>query len=118
MSLQCLGVHTDGGMRERIIIPARKLHPSQRLSLDQLALVETLGIGAHAAARAEVERGETVLVIGAGPIGLSVIQFARLAGRGSSSPTLATADSTSPRDIWASRRRSRARRIPSRGFGS
>ncbi len=80
VSLQCLGVHTDGGMRERIIIPARKLHPSQRLSLDQLALVETLGIGAHAAARAEVERGETVLVIGAGPIGLSVIQFARLAG--------------------------------------
>jgi 2-desacetyl-2-hydroxyethyl bacteriochlorophyllide A dehydrogenase len=80
VSLQCLGVHTDGGMRERILIPARKLHKSGRLSLDQLALVETLGIGAHAVSRAAVEQNEHVLVIGAGPIGLAVMQFAKLAG--------------------------------------
>ncbi len=80
VSLRCLGVHTDGGMRERIILPARKLHPSRQLTLDQLALVETLGIGAHAVARANPEAGENVLVVGAGPIGLSVIQFAKLAG--------------------------------------
>lgn len=80
VSLQCLGVHTDGGMRERILIPARKLHKSARLSLDQLALVETLGIGAHAVARAAVEQNERILVAGAGPIGLAVMQFAKLAG--------------------------------------
>jgi len=79
VSLQCLGVHTDGGMRERILLPARKLHPSERLTLDQLALVETLGIGAHAVARAAIEPRENVLVIGAGPIGLAVMQFAKLA---------------------------------------
>ncbi|HVF87411.1 MAG TPA: zinc-binding alcohol dehydrogenase family protein [Pyrinomonadaceae bacterium] len=78
--LQVLGVHADGGMREFIKVPARKLHMSDSLALDQLALVEPLSIGAHAVARANVERGEFVLVIGAGPIGLSVIQFARLAG--------------------------------------
>lgn len=78
-SLKCLGVHTDGGMREIIRVPARKLHKSETLSLDQLALVETLGIGAHAVDRAKLEAGETVLVIGAGPIGLSVLQFAQLA---------------------------------------
>lgn len=78
--LQVLGVHTDGGMREFFIVPQHKLHCSNKLSFEQLALVETLGIGAHAVARAQIERGENVLVIGAGPIGLSVIQFAREAG--------------------------------------
>lgn len=78
--LQVLGVHTDGGMREQILVPARKLHVSRLLSLDQLALVETLGIGAHAVSRAAPEPGESVLVIGAGPIGLAVVQFARVAG--------------------------------------
>ncbi len=79
ISLQCLGVHTDGGMRELIKVPVTKLHKSDTLGLDQLALVETLGIGSHAVDRAMLGMGEYVLVIGAGPIGLSVIQFARLA---------------------------------------
>jgi len=78
--LRVLGVHVDGGMREQIVVPALKLHPSATLSLDQLALVETLGIGCHAVARAGLERGECALVIGAGPIGLAVMQFAMEAG--------------------------------------
>jgi len=78
--LKVLGVHVDGGMRPRLAVPARKLHPSATLSFDQLALVETLAIGCHAVERARMEPDEYVLVIGAGPIGLSVIQFARLAG--------------------------------------
>ena len=78
--LQVLGVHVDGGMRERILVPAAKLHPSGSLTFDQLALVETLGIGCHAVDRARVCPGEYALVVGAGPIGLSVIQFAREAG--------------------------------------
>lgn len=80
VNLQVLGVHTDGGMREWIHVPINKLHTSATLSYEQLALVETLGIGAHAVARAQLEAGEFVLVIGAGPIGLSVIQFAQPAG--------------------------------------
>jgi 2-desacetyl-2-hydroxyethyl bacteriochlorophyllide A dehydrogenase len=79
-SLKVLGVHTDGGHRERIVVPAAKLHPSKKLTLEQLALVETLGIGAHAVDRAQIEAGETALVIGTGPIGLAVIQFAQAAG--------------------------------------
>jgi len=80
VNLQVLGVHTDGGMREAFVIPSRKLHSSGRLTLDQLALVETLGIGCHAVNRARVEAGEFALVIGAGPIGLAVTQFAIQAG--------------------------------------
>lgn len=78
--LELLGVHIDGGMREWLAVPTNKLHRSDTLTLDQLALVEPLSIGAHAVARAQVEAGEFALVVGAGPIGLSVIQFASAAG--------------------------------------
>lgn len=77
--LKVLGVHIDGGMRPRFIVPARKLHPSQSLTFEQLALVETLAIGCHAVNRGQAQAGENVLVIGAGPIGLSAIEFLRIA---------------------------------------
>ena len=77
---QTLGVHCDGGLRPFFTIPARKLHVSKILTFEQLALVETLGIGLHAINRSNPKPDETVLVIGAGPIGLSVIEFAKLAG--------------------------------------
>jgi alcohol dehydrogenase len=77
---QTLGVHCDGGLRPLFTVPARKLHLSPRLTPAQNALVETLAIGCHAVDRSAAAAGETVLVIGAGPIGLSVVEFARLAG--------------------------------------
>ncbi|MBI2925106.1 MAG: zinc-binding alcohol dehydrogenase family protein [Verrucomicrobia bacterium] len=77
---QTLGVHCDGGMRPLFLVPARKLHISRTLVFEQLALVETLAIGCHAINRGTPQPGEHVLVIGAGPIGLSVIEFARLSG--------------------------------------
>ncbi len=79
-SNKTLGVMCDGGLTERMILPARKLHPSARLTFDQLALVETLAIGCHAVNRGQPQPGEHVLVIGAGPIGLSAVEFARLSG--------------------------------------
>ncbi len=79
-SNQTLGVHCDGGLRPRFLIPARKLHTSAKLNYDQLALVETLAIGCHAVNRGQPKPGEHVLVIGAGPIGLSAIEFSRLSG--------------------------------------
>jgi 2-desacetyl-2-hydroxyethyl bacteriochlorophyllide A dehydrogenase len=79
-SIQVLGVHTDGGMAEYIQVPTRLLLHSQGLSLDELALVEPLAIGAHGVRRAEIKKDEYVLVIGAGPIGLGAMEFARIAG--------------------------------------
>lgn len=78
-ALQVLGVHRDGGMRARFVLPARKLHRGGNLSWEQLALVETLAIGCHAVQRANPSEGESVLIIGAGPIGLSVLEFVKLA---------------------------------------
>jgi alcohol dehydrogenase len=79
-NLKVIGVMTDGGMTERIVLPARKLHPANKLTPEQCALVETLAIGCHAVNRGQSKTGESVLVIGAGPIGLSAIEFARLSG--------------------------------------
>ena len=78
--LRVLGVHTDGGMVEYLKIPTGKLHPSNRLKKEQLALVETLAIGGHAVERAELRPDDLVLVVGAGPIGLSVIEFVKRSG--------------------------------------
>ncbi|MEM8487847.1 MAG: zinc-binding alcohol dehydrogenase family protein [Bacteroidota bacterium] len=75
-----LGVHEDGGMAESLVVPAGKLHRSDVLPLEHLALVEMLSIGAHAVSRAAVKVQDKVLVVGAGPIGLSVSQFVKLAG--------------------------------------
>ncbi|HEV8132316.1 MAG TPA: zinc-binding alcohol dehydrogenase family protein [Acidobacteriota bacterium] len=80
VNLRVLGVHVDGGMREQMLVPIDKLHRSAKLSFNQLALVEPLSVAAHAVRRANVEAGEVVLIVGAGPIGLGVIEFARAAG--------------------------------------
>jgi 2-desacetyl-2-hydroxyethyl bacteriochlorophyllide A dehydrogenase len=66
-------------MREVINVPTDKLHPSS-LPDEQLALVETLSISAHAIRRAQLIPGEYALVIGVGPIGLGVSQYAYQAG--------------------------------------
>jgi alcohol dehydrogenase len=79
-NLKVLGVMTDGGLRERFVLPAIKLHPSATLTFDQLALVETLAIGCHAVDRSALTGGENCLIIGAGPIGLSCVVFAKLTG--------------------------------------
>jgi 2-desacetyl-2-hydroxyethyl bacteriochlorophyllide A dehydrogenase len=79
-NLRVLGVHVDGAMQAMFTIPVGLLHKSEKLSFDQLALVEPLGVGAHAVERSGLKKGEEALVIGAGPIGLAVIQFAVAAG--------------------------------------
>ena len=80
VNMRVFGVHIDGGMREFVTVPNHALLKSEGLSIDELALIEPLAIGAHAVKRAAVTKGEFVLVIGAGPIGLGIAQFARIAG--------------------------------------
>jgi len=73
-------VMTDGGMTERMLIRAEKLHPANALTPEQCALVETLAIGCHAVNRGAPVKGEHVLVVGAGPIGLMATAVVRHAG--------------------------------------
>jgi alcohol dehydrogenase len=77
-NLKVIGVMMDGGLCESFLVRADKLHPSAKLSYDQLALVETLAIGCHANDRGAPDRGDHALIIGTGPIGLATLEFARL----------------------------------------
>jgi len=79
-SLKVLGVHTEGGMTEEIVVPPGNLYRADGLDLTDAAMVEFLAIGAHAVRRSQIEAGERVLVIGGGPIGLGTAIFARIAG--------------------------------------
>ena len=79
-ALNVIGVMVDGGLCETFRIRADKLHLSEKLSYEQLALVETLAIGCHATDRGDPQQDEHVLVIGAGPIGLATLEFTRLTG--------------------------------------
>lgn len=77
--MQVLGVHIDGGVCEEIVVPS--LHViSTQTTLDEASIIEPLSIGAHAVRRAQIQQGETVLIIGAGPIGLGVAAFAKEKG--------------------------------------
>ena len=78
--IKVCGVHQDGGMVEYISVPSYSLVHGDGLSFDALALVEPLAIGAHGIRRAGVTKDEFVLVVGAGPIGLGTMEFARIAG--------------------------------------
>jgi 2-desacetyl-2-hydroxyethyl bacteriochlorophyllide A dehydrogenase len=78
--LKVIGVHQDGGMQEQLKVQAKYVILTNELSWEEAAIVEPLSIGAHAVNRAEIQAGETALVIGAGPIGLGVARFAKLQG--------------------------------------
>jgi 2-desacetyl-2-hydroxyethyl bacteriochlorophyllide A dehydrogenase len=78
--LRFFGIHVDGGMQEYLAVPVELLHASSRLTHDQLALIEPLGVGANAVRRAGVGPDDEVLVVGMGPIGLAAVQFARDTG--------------------------------------
>lgn len=79
-NISVLGVHADGGMCDMLAVPESAAIDATGLTPDQAAMLEFLAIGAHAVARAQVEAGASVLVFGAGPIGVAVGLFARLDG--------------------------------------
>lgn len=80
VQMRVCGVHVDGGMRTYLSVPNYSLIKGGDLSFEELALIEPLAIGAHSIRRAYVQKNEFVLVIGAGPIGLGTMEFARIAG--------------------------------------
>ncbi len=69
-SNQTMGVHRDGSFREYIVMPVERIYPGKGLSAKELALAEPFTIGWHALHRTEIKKGDRVLIVGAGPIGL------------------------------------------------
>lgn len=79
-NMQVIGVHQDGGMAEYLAVPTTHLVVSETLSIDQLALVECMAIGAHAVRRSVLQADELAVIVGAGPIGMGVLQVAKSQG--------------------------------------
>lgn len=71
-----------GAMAGRVAVAADHLHPlPPSISFEEGALVQPLSVGLHAVRdRGVILAGETVLVVGAGPIGLSILTAARQVG--------------------------------------
>ncbi|MGF6639160.1 zinc-binding alcohol dehydrogenase family protein [Paraburkholderia tuberum] len=80
VNIQVLGVHRDGALTEYLSLPRQFVHKAEGITLDQAAMIEFLAIGAHAVRRADVQAGQRVLVVGAGPIGMAAMIFSRLRG--------------------------------------
>lgn len=78
--IQVIGVHVDGGMCEYLQVPVEYVVETNDMPLDQMAVVECLAIGAHAVRRSELQANSNVLVVGAGPIGMGIAQFAKERG--------------------------------------
>jgi threonine dehydrogenase-like Zn-dependent dehydrogenase len=76
---QTMGVQRDGAMTEYITAPSDRIYAAN-LSLKELALVEPLTVGTHAAARGRVTEADTVAIFGCGGIGLGAIAAAAFRG--------------------------------------
>lgn len=81
VGVACAEFRRDGAFAEHVVVPARILHRlPDTLSFEEAAFAEPVGVALHAVARAGDVGGRTVLVVGAGLIGLLVIQALRRAG--------------------------------------
>ncbi len=75
-----VGVHLDGGLQQRLEVPASAVFGVGDLDPDSTAFVEPASIAVHALARGNVQPGEQAVVFGAGPIGLATTLAAAAAG--------------------------------------
>jgi len=75
-----MGVHEDGAMQEYFIREAKDVFVTNGLTPEQTALIEPLAIGSHAIERANIKPDDIVLVVGAGPIGITLITMGILKG--------------------------------------
>lgn len=78
-NLIVFGVHEDGGMREFFTANEKQLHKVHYdVPFEKSVLIEPLTIGAQATSRGDLKDGDTVLIQGAGPIGLCILKYAKL----------------------------------------
>ncbi len=80
-SLRVMGCQGDGAMADYFVVPADKVVAiPDNLSLKHAALVEPMAVGVHAVRRSKIQVGSNVVILGAGTIGLGILQVAKMAG--------------------------------------
>lgn len=82
-NLKALGVDINGGFAQQCLTPVTQLHRlPDSMTWEEAALAEPLACALHGIERAELKPGQPTLIIGAGPMGLLMLQLARLRGAG------------------------------------
>ena len=80
-NLSVFGVHEDGGMREFAVLPEKQVHKvDSEIAWEEAVMAEPYTIGAQATWRGNVQKGQTVFIHGAGPIGITVLKMVKLKG--------------------------------------
>jgi L-iditol 2-dehydrogenase len=91
---------TDGALQQYLVVPVENAFPiPDEVSDDAAAVVETISVSLWGGHRGNIEPGQSVLVTGAGPIGLFAIQVARVRGAGH----IVAVEPQAPRRAWAAR---------------
>jgi L-iditol 2-dehydrogenase len=79
--LRCTGAEADGAHCEFKVMPSVMAIPiPDNLSMDDAAMIEPACVAYHAAKRGEIKKNDTVLIVGAGPIGIFAMQSAKVLG--------------------------------------
>lgn len=80
-TLEVMGVHRDGGFAEYVIADEKNIHKFNK-DFDEslLGLVEPYTIGVEINNRAQITKGDKVLIMGSGPIGIAAMQVAKRNG--------------------------------------
>jgi 2-desacetyl-2-hydroxyethyl bacteriochlorophyllide A dehydrogenase len=79
--LKVRGVHVDGGYQEYLVLPEKGVHKiSKELSWEEAVLIEPFTIAAQIMFRGEITKRDTVFIMGAGPLGLCVVQAVKIIG--------------------------------------
>ncbi|MCB8889601.1 Zn-dependent oxidoreductase [Vreelandella malpeensis] len=80
-ALEVIGVHRNGGFEELVAVPAANVHAlPEHIGLDAAALVEPYTIAANVLDRMQPHPGDRLLILGAGVIGMTILQMARALG--------------------------------------
>ena len=77
-NMNVFGIDSHGAMAERVVVPARLVHPfPASLPMHWGVMAELYSIAVHASRRTQIETGDTVVILGAGRVGLSLLDVMR-----------------------------------------
>lgn len=80
-NLKIIGAHQDGGFADFVVAPVDKLFAiPDGMSAYKASFTEPVAIGVQSCRRGQVSAGDTVLILGAGPIGLALVEVANARG--------------------------------------
>jgi L-gulonate 5-dehydrogenase len=80
INFQLIGIHLDGGLQQRLVVPQAQVFPIASENPTVAALVEPLSVAVQAVRRGRLRAGERAVVMGAGPIGQCIVVAAKALG--------------------------------------